>query len=117
MDAHLKITVEEQVATFAFDWPEKRNAFNLATVREIVAGLRDCAQREDVRAVVLTGAGDAFCSGGDLGRLGRSAENNPRAVKDEIWDDIGALPKAFVEFDKPVVAAVNGVRQAGLTSH
>jgi enoyl-CoA hydratase len=58
--------VQEGIATLTLNRPERRNALNLPLLDALIARLQECAARRDVRAIVLTGAGKDFCSGGDL---------------------------------------------------
>jgi enoyl-CoA hydratase/carnithine racemase len=67
------------------------------------------AQRDpDVNVVVVTGAGKAFCSGGDVARMGQG-EPTPLDHKNTLWEHIHRVPKALEQMDKPVIAMVNGV--------
>jgi len=96
----IRLEVRERVATLTLDRPERMNAWNGTMEREISDALRRCDQQEDVRAVVITGAGKAFCAGADLGQggatfQGRAAE--PQADEFHPWD-----------LRKPVIAAING---------
>ncbi len=81
--------------------PETRNALSTAMVAGLGAGLRDAIEDPEVRSIVLTGEGPAFCAGADLknrGRMGESAKGNP-------FVDV---MKAMRHGPKPVIAAVNG---------
>jgi len=99
---------EAGVATLTLNRPECLNALNLELGAALLEALERAGAAEEVRCVVLTGAGRAFCSGGDLGLLrdararnaGHELESLVRAGK-EIVLAICAMPK-------PVVAAVNG---------
>jgi enoyl-CoA hydratase len=102
----LKLEVADWVATVTLDRPPV-NAMNRAMREEIVRVFDELHDREDVRAVVLTGAGKAFCAGADL-KERPSIAGNP-----------GAYPKhnrltratfdSLMECGKPVIAAVNGL--------
>jgi enoyl-CoA hydratase len=101
----LKLDVADFVATVTLDRPPV-NAMNRAMREEIVAVFDELHDREDVRAVVLTGAGKAFCAGADLkerptiGGPGAYPRHNrlTRATFDSV-----------MECQKPVIAAVNGL--------
>jgi 2-(1,2-epoxy-1,2-dihydrophenyl)acetyl-CoA isomerase len=58
--------VEGGVATLTMNRPERRNAFSQGMLRGLAAALRDCETADDVGCIVLTGAGGAFCAGGDV---------------------------------------------------
>ena len=63
---HLQARVEDGVAHLTMNRPERRNALSDEMLRGLAAALRDAETADDVRCVVLTGAGGAFCSGGDV---------------------------------------------------
>ena len=63
---HLQARVEDGVALLVMNRPERRNALSDEMLRGLAAALRDAETASDVRCVVLTGAGGAFCSGGDV---------------------------------------------------
>jgi enoyl-CoA hydratase len=60
----------KRVATVTLDAPERRNSLTMPMVHEIVEAFDDLEGRDDVGAVVVTGAPPAFCAGADLGHLG-----------------------------------------------
>jgi enoyl-CoA hydratase/carnithine racemase len=72
------------------------------------AALRSARTDPAVRVVVVTGAGDAFCSGVDLGEFNADA-TGPLAVKSVLHDRIHRVAYALEDLDKPVIAAVNGI--------
>jgi enoyl-CoA hydratase/carnithine racemase len=88
--------------------PHKRNALNHALRGALDQALTELAADDDVRVVVLTGAGSAFCAGADLTDAGQArAERHPMAV--------AALPVAhsLAVFGKPLIAAINGPAAGG----
>ena len=70
MSAYKQIlyTKENRVATITLNRPEKLNAYSEVMVHELLAALADARDDEAIRAVILTGAGRGFCSGGDVSR-------------------------------------------------
>ena len=93
MASVLLVEREGPVATLIMNRPQTKNALDPELLEALASGLNEAAADESVRAVVLTGAGDAFCSGADLG---------PRIAK------FHALIRAIVEAPKPFIAAVRG---------
>jgi enoyl-CoA hydratase/carnithine racemase len=101
--------VEDGVATITFDRPDKLNALTF----EIYAQLRDLMlelRRDDqVRVVIITGGGRAFCAGGDLYKIiGELLERDMRSHL-EFARMTGALIQNMRLLDKPIIAAVNGI--------
>lgn len=100
--ATILIETDGGVRTLVFNRPEKRNAFTVAMYEALVEALAAAARDPAVRVVVLTGSGAAFTSGNDLFDF----MNTPPAGPDS---PVFKLLAALVDFDKPIVAAVNGV--------
>ena len=102
--------VSEGVLTLTIDRPEQRNALNADVNRGLLAGL-ERAGDDDIRVVVVTGAGDkAFCAGADLGGLapdaGAAELHRGRELFAQVLQGVRRL-------DKPVIARVNGAALAG----
>jgi enoyl-CoA hydratase/carnithine racemase len=97
--------VEDGVAIVTLNRPEAMNAWNPALARGLDAALRACDADDDVRAVVLTGAGRAFCAGADLGGGGDTFAPRDGAM---VSDDTTAKAMWPFQLRKPVVAAING---------
>ena len=102
---HLKLSVDDHVATLVLDRPPV-NALGRAIREELLAAFDELHDRDDVRVVVLTGAGRTFCAGADIkerakltGRPGEYRELN-RLVR-EVFHGV-------IQCSKPVIAAVNG---------
>ncbi|HEX5706574.1 MAG TPA: enoyl-CoA hydratase-related protein [Pyrinomonadaceae bacterium] len=104
--------VEGSCALVTLNRPEKRNALNDALVSGLKEALREADAREDVRAVVITGAGADFCSGADLASLQKISESSIT----ENLEDATSLMELFAlirHVRVPVVAAVRGRALAG----
>lgn len=106
--ADLEYAVKDGVGTILLNRPRRKNAFTMEMIDDWAAALRDARTDADVRALILTGAGDGFCSGVDLGAF--SARGSaPLEVKRNLSDRIHRVAYALEDLDKPVIAAVNGV--------
>ena len=104
----LHYAVDGPVATITLDRPERKNAFTLPMVDAWAAALREAAEDDAVRAVVVTGAGADFCSGVDLSALA-AVEDTPLGRKGMLMDRIHKVALALEDLDKPVLAALRGV--------
>lgn len=105
-------SVDNSVASITLNRPEKRNALNDELIAGIKQGLERAAGDENVRAVVISGAGKDFCSGADLSALQKIAQ---ASVADNA-EDARSLLDLFVRIRQipvPVVAAVKGRALAG----
>src|SRR5215207_7305012 len=105
-------SVEVSVARITLNRPEKRNALNDAVIAGIKEGLRKASVDENVRVVVINGAGKDFCSGADLSALQKIGG----ASVAENSEDARSLLELFLlirQLSVPVVAAVTGRALAG----
>ena len=99
------LEVEDQIATITLNRPERLNAINQEMVSELDAALRQAMRSDEVKAVILTGAGDrAFCAGEDLID---SAALTPQQIRPYV-DRMQEISRLILFGEKPVVAAVNG---------
>ena len=106
--AELEYAVADGIGTIRLNRPERKNAFTLAMVDQW-AGLLGAARTDpDVRVLVLTGTGDAFCSGVDLERRHEGRPATALARKQVLTDQVHRIALAMEDLDKPVIAAVNG---------
>ena len=104
------------VVTITLNRPAKLNAYSEVMVHEILSALDDARDDDAVRAVILTGAGRGFCSGGDIGRdFQYPARYRGHRLESmlEMRENMHALVKFLQRFDKPVIAAINGPAVAG----
>jgi 2-(1,2-epoxy-1,2-dihydrophenyl)acetyl-CoA isomerase len=102
----LRLEIADAVATITLDRPDALNALTVALKEELLAAFATVAAHDAVRAVVLTGAGRAFCAGQDL-RERLQPDATPLA--DEIRLRYNPLVRTMRELPKPIVGAINGV--------
>ncbi|HEX9224808.1 MAG TPA: enoyl-CoA hydratase [Candidatus Acidoferrales bacterium] len=112
--------VDDHVATLTLNRPDKLNAWTATMDREVRAALEEAERDENVRAIVLTGAGRGFCAGADMSLLsavaeqGLSEERRAQALRGGSSQREGVRPdfqkkySYFPAIGKPVIAAING---------
>lgn len=102
----------DHVARITLDRPDAKNALTIEMRDGIVDAVRDARANADVRAVLITGAGDAFCAGMDLGAStmaqAGSADFETRSTAEALRVGVQSFIRELWELDKPTVAAVNG---------
>jgi enoyl-CoA hydratase/carnithine racemase len=99
-------------ATIRLDRPEVLNAFDFKLLRELARACEDASWDDEIRVVVLTGTGRAFCVGADLKSWGEELVGKPT----EYWKWFGAFKDAhdrLREIGKPTLARVNGIAVGG----
>jgi enoyl-CoA hydratase/carnithine racemase len=104
------------VATITLNRPTKRNAYSEAMVHEILEVLAEARDDDEIRAVIITGAGKGFCAGGDISRdFQYPARYRGHRLESmlEMRENMHALVRFLDRFDKPVIAAINGAAVAG----
>jgi enoyl-CoA hydratase/carnithine racemase len=99
------------VARLTLNRPKAMNALNLATLSALERHLGDIARNDEMRVVVLTGSGAAFCAGADLKEVLAGAQRAPGDP--DFLDRAQVVFGALRDFAKPVIAALNGVTMAG----
>jgi len=103
--------VGDRVATITLNRPERMNAFTVRMCHELIAALDRADEDDEVRSVIVTGAGKAFCAGADLGSGGGtfdgSQAGSTRTV-DTHRDEGGLVALRIYEMKKPVIGAING---------
>ncbi|MGZ4740347.1 MAG: crotonase/enoyl-CoA hydratase family protein [Ilumatobacteraceae bacterium] len=103
--------VDDRIATITLNRPDKLNAFTTTMMRELIDAFGRVDSDDDVRAVIVTGAGRGFCAGADLSTggatfaKGGSDEQTSAAVP---RDGGGMVSLRIFECTKPVIAAING---------
>ena len=107
---------ESRIATITLNRPEKLNAYSEVMVHEIIAALSDIRDDHDIRAVIITGTGRGFCSGGDISRdFQYPARYHGHRMESllEMRENMHQLVTLLRRFDKPTIAAINGAAVAG----
>jgi enoyl-CoA hydratase/carnithine racemase len=106
---HFCLSVEGSVATVTLDRPEKKNPLTFESYRELTDFFHACAKDEEVKVIVVTGAGGNFSSGGDVFEIiGPLVEMNTKELT-AFTRMTGELVKAMRAAPQPVVAAVEGI--------
>jgi len=105
---HIKYEVEEGVAVITLNRPDVLNSFNRMMATEVRQALSSTVGNAEVRAVMLTGAGRAFCAGQDLEEA-MPKEGPLPDLGDIVARGYNPIVRTIRQLDKPVVCAVNGV--------
>jgi enoyl-CoA hydratase len=106
---HLTLSVQDRVATLTVNRPDKLNALNAALIGELGQAIDEAQSRDDIAAVILTGAGRAFVAGADIGELSDISSLDGRRLARRGQD----VFRKFETSRKPTVAAVNGFALGG----
>jgi enoyl-CoA hydratase/carnithine racemase len=109
----LKFVIADGIATITLNRPEKMNAFTGEMMEDWIAALENCRTNADVRAIVMTGTGRAFTTGGDIEGFSVSSSRTPQGIRDHLVGGSQRLIRKIAEIDKPVIAALNGFATGG----
>lgn len=106
MDDPVLVSVDGRVATLTLNQPEKRNSMSEAMTEAFPAAVSQIAGMDDIRAVIVTGAGRAFCAGGDLDFI-HSGDLDVVGIRDKMTS---FYPRylTLLDLDIPTIAAING---------
>lgn len=109
----LKIEIADRVARVTLNRPEMFNAINLKMRQELSDVLDELEKSNDVRAVLMTGAGKAFCAGGDVTDQLKDPASLDKGQLAELLRPFNQLVLRMWRFEKPLISAVNGVAAGG----
>jgi len=105
----IEMDISENICTIYFNRPEKKNAYTPLMGDEIVAALNDGMKNPEIKVVILTGRGDAFCAGIDMeyfhAYMKGETKEGPRLGEEHF---VNGWPLELVNYPKPVIAAING---------
>ena len=104
--------VKDAVAAITLNRPDAYNALNLALARDLFHAVLEADEDRAVRSIVITGAGKAFCAGGDVKEFADNPERIGILIKELTTYLHGAVSR-LARAQKPVVMAVNGVAAGG----
>jgi 2-(1,2-epoxy-1,2-dihydrophenyl)acetyl-CoA isomerase len=108
---HVRYEHAGRLATITLDRPDARNAYSDQMCTQLVAALDRADHDSEIRCVILTGAGKAFHSGGDIKAMRERSgmfAGDPAELRSRYITGIQAIPRRIAEFAKPLIAAING---------
>ncbi len=106
---HVRLAVDGKVATITLDRPEKKNPLTFESYAELADLFRAAAKDKSLKAIVVTGAGGNFCSGGDVFEIIKPLVEMATAELLDFTRMTGEVVKAMRAAPQPIVAAVDGV--------
>lgn len=108
----IKYEIKNEIGILTLNRPEKRNALHPELVRQMKSKLKEAAEDESVKVIIITGEGKAFCAGADLEYL-NEMKNYSSLENEKDSRELAELFVTIYSFPKPVIAAVNGAAIAG----
>src|SRR6185295_3195091 len=106
----IRVVEEGPIVRITLHNPDRRNAIGPQMINELLYALDDAHADDDIRVVVLTGEGKAFCAGGDFAQMSGGGGDGPQLPPK---GDYAYLLLATVPTEKPIVARVNGPAMGG----
>ena len=107
-DKCIRLEISDHIATVTLNRPEAMNALNRQAYTELEQAFRDVQKNPEVRCVILTGEGRAFCSGDDVKELLTGDANAGGERMRQVRPGTTPAATAILDCDRPVIAAVNG---------
>ncbi len=107
-------TKEEGIATITFDRDNRMNSFSPEMTDSIVRAVEDTAKDDNVRVLIITGKGRAFCTGADVKAMAQRFDQQDEDKKDmDFRSGNIRFPLLFRRLEKPIIASINGVAVGG----
>jgi enoyl-CoA hydratase/carnithine racemase len=111
---HIRYDVADRIATITLHRPERLNAFTARMAAELIEAFDRADADDDVKVVIVTGSGRAFCAGADLQGGGETWDRHSAHMAAQsteqryVGDEGGQVARRIFDFNKPVIAAING---------
>jgi 2-(1,2-epoxy-1,2-dihydrophenyl)acetyl-CoA isomerase len=112
-DDRLLFEASDGVAILTLNRPEVMNAFEDGMREALFDQLEACAADPNIRAIVITGAGKAFCAGGDIASMAKLQEDNDVSIVETRMNIAGQVIQQIRRMPQPVLAAINGAAAGG----
>src|SRR4030042_5087840 len=103
----IELIREEEIAFIYLNRPNVLNALNETMRSELIQVLKETEEDDTVRVLILTGRGRGFCAGADLNRFVELQENDKVHKPKSRFGSVD-FPRAFIQYPKPIIAAING---------
>jgi 2-(1,2-epoxy-1,2-dihydrophenyl)acetyl-CoA isomerase len=103
----IELIREEGIAFLYLNRPKVLNALNETMKSELIHALKETEEDDDIRVIILTGRGRAFCAGADLNRFIEIQKGDKGHRKKSRFGSVD-FPRAFIQYPKPIIAAING---------
>jgi len=103
----IELIRDEGIAFIYLNRPKVLNALNETMKVELIHALKETEEDDSIRVMILTGRGRGFCAGADLNRF-IEAQENVNDQKEKLRFGSLDLPMAFIQYPKPIIAAING---------
>ena len=104
----LLFDLDAGILTLTLNRPDHLNAFTPAMCEELVDAFDEIDRNDDIRVVIVTGAGRGYCAGADLGEGGGTFDHGDEVAASEHRDGGGLVALRIFDCTKPVIAAING---------
>jgi len=104
---NIELIREERIAFIYLNRPKVLNALNETMKNELIHALKETEEDDNIRVMILTGRGRGFCAGADLNRFIEAQESDKDHKKKLRFGSLD-LPRAFIQYPKPIIAAING---------
>jgi 2-(1,2-epoxy-1,2-dihydrophenyl)acetyl-CoA isomerase len=103
----IELIREDGIASIYLNRPNVLNALNETMKEELIHALKETEEDDNIRVMILSGRGRGFCSGADLNRFVEFQESDKDHKKKSKFGSLD-LPRAFIQYPKPIIAAING---------